>query len=80
MFGPKREVVTGDWRKLHIEELQDFYSSPVIIKVMNPKKIRWVGFVARLGYKRNSCKFSRGNPKERDCLEDISVVGRTVLK
>jgi hypothetical protein len=49
IFGPKRDDVTGEWRKLHNEELRGLYSSPSIIKIMKPRKMRWVGHVARLG-------------------------------
>jgi hypothetical protein len=50
-FGPKRDEVTGEWRKLHNEELRDLYSSPSIIRVMKTRRMRWAGYVARLGEK-----------------------------
>jgi hypothetical protein len=49
IFGPKRDKVTGGWRKLHNEELRDLYSSPSIIRVIKSRKIRWAGHVARMG-------------------------------
>jgi hypothetical protein len=49
IFGPKRDEVTGEWRKLHNEELCDLYSSPSIIRIIGSRKVRWVGHVARLG-------------------------------
>jgi hypothetical protein len=49
IFGPKRDDVTGDWRKLHNEELHNLYSSPSIIKVMNPTRVKWRGHVAQMG-------------------------------
>ena len=49
IFGPKREKVTGEWRKLHNEELNDFYYSPNIFWVIKPRRMRWVGHVARNG-------------------------------
>jgi hypothetical protein len=49
IFGPKRDEVTGGWRKLHNEELHDFYSSPNIIRVIKSRSMRWVGHVACMG-------------------------------
>jgi hypothetical protein len=43
MFGPKRDEVTGEWRKLHNEELHDLYSSPSIIRIIKAKRMRWAG-------------------------------------
>jgi hypothetical protein len=48
IFGPKREEVTGEWRKLHTEELNDLYSSPNICAVIS-RRIRWAGHVAHMG-------------------------------
>jgi hypothetical protein len=52
IFGPKRDEVTGGWRKLHNEELRDLYSLPSIIRIMKSRRLRWAGHVARLGEKR----------------------------
>jgi hypothetical protein len=52
--GPKRDEVTGEWRKLRNEELHDLYSSPSIIRIIKVRRIRWVGHVARMGEKRNA--------------------------
>jgi hypothetical protein len=49
IFGPKRDEVTGDWRKLHNEELHNLYSSPNIIRMIKSRRIRWAGHVARMG-------------------------------
>jgi hypothetical protein len=49
IFGPKRDGVTGGWRKLHNEELHDLYSSPNIIRNITSRTMRWVGHVARMG-------------------------------
>jgi hypothetical protein len=46
IFGPKRDEVTGEWRKLHNEELHDLYSSPSIIRIMKSRKMRWARYVA----------------------------------
>jgi hypothetical protein len=53
IFGPKRNEVTGDWRKLHNEELHNLYSSPNIIRMMKSRWVRWTGYVARMGEKNN---------------------------
>jgi hypothetical protein len=47
-FGPKRDEVTGEWRKLHNEELRDLYSSPSIIRIVKSRRMRWVWNVARM--------------------------------
>ena len=49
IFGPKRDEVTGEWRKLHNEELSVLYSSPSIVRVIKSKRMRWAGNVARMG-------------------------------
>jgi hypothetical protein len=48
IFGPKRVEVTGEWRKLHNEELSDLYSSPSIIRIIKSRRMRWEGQVARM--------------------------------
>jgi hypothetical protein len=48
IFGPKRDEVTGDWRKLHYEELHNVHSSPNIIRMIKSRRIRWAGHVARM--------------------------------
>jgi hypothetical protein len=49
IFGPKREEVTGSWRRLHNEELHNLYASPNLIRVIKSSRIRWVGHVASMG-------------------------------
>jgi len=49
VFGPKRDEVTGEWRKLHNEELNDLYCSPNIVRIMKSRIMRWVGHVGRVG-------------------------------
>jgi hypothetical protein len=71
IFGPKRDEVTGEWRKLHSGELHNLHSSPDIIRQIKPRRMRWAGHVARMGEK---CpRFWRETPKERDHLEDPVV-------
>ena len=52
IFGPRRDEVTGAWRKLHNEELNDLYSSPNIVRVIKWRIMRWVGHLARMGEER----------------------------
>jgi hypothetical protein len=52
VFGPKRVEATGEWRKLHNEELNDLYSLPNIVRVVKSRRMRWVGHVARMGEER----------------------------
>jgi hypothetical protein len=63
IFGPKKDEVTGRWRKLHNEELHDLYCSPRIIRIMKSRRMRWVGHVARMGEKRNAYRLLVGNPE-----------------
>jgi hypothetical protein len=49
IFGPKRDEVTGGWRKMHNEELRDLYSSPSIMIIIKSSRMRWAGHVARMG-------------------------------
>jgi hypothetical protein len=54
IFGPKRDEVIGEWRKLHSKELRDLYSSPSIIRIIKSRRMRWAGHVARKGDKRTA--------------------------
>jgi hypothetical protein len=65
IFGPKRDEVTGEWRKLHNEELQDFYSPPSIIRIIKLRRMRWAGHVARMGEKRNAYRLLVGKPERK---------------
>jgi hypothetical protein len=63
IFGPKRDDVTGGWRKLHNEELHNLYSSPNIIRMIKSKRMRWAGHVARMGETRNVYRILVGKPE-----------------
>ena len=52
IFGPRRDEVKGEWRRLHNEELNDLYSSPNIVRVIKSRRIRWAGHVAHMGEER----------------------------
>jgi hypothetical protein len=54
IFGPKRDEVTGEWRKLDNKELHDLYSWPSIIRIIKSRRMSWAGHVARMGEKRNA--------------------------
>jgi hypothetical protein len=66
IFGPKRDDVTGDWRKLHNEELHNLYSSPNIMRMIKSRRMRWAGHVARKEEKRNTCRILVESQKKRD--------------
>jgi hypothetical protein len=63
IFGPKRDEVTGGWRKLHNDELRHLYSLPSIIRMIKSRRMRWAGHVARMGEKRNSYRLLVGKPE-----------------
>jgi hypothetical protein len=62
VFGPKRDEVTGEWRKLHNEELNDLYSLPNIVRVVKSRRMRWAGHVARMGEDRGVHRVLVGKP------------------
>jgi hypothetical protein len=57
--------VTGEWRKLHNEELHDLYSSPSIIRIIKSRRMKWAGHEARMGEKRNAYRLLVGKPEEK---------------
>jgi hypothetical protein len=65
IFGPKRDEVTGEWRKLYNEELHDMYSSLSIIKIIKARRMGWTGHIARMGEKRNIYSLLVGKPEGR---------------
>jgi hypothetical protein len=60
VFGPKKDEVTGEWRKLHHEDLNDLYCSPTIVQVINSRRMRWVGHLAWIGEGRGVYRFFGG--------------------
>ena len=66
IFGPKRDEVTVEWRKLHNEELNDMYCSPNIVRAIKSRRMRWAGHVARIGAEgRRVQGFGGGDLRER---------------
>jgi hypothetical protein len=63
IFGPKRDEVTGEWRNLYNEELNDLYSSPNIVRVVKSRRMRWAGHVARIGEGRGVYGVLVGKPE-----------------
>jgi hypothetical protein len=63
IFGPKRDEVTGETRKLHSEELHNLYSSPDIIRQVKSRRMWWAGHVARMGEERKVYKVLVGKPE-----------------
>jgi len=61
----RREEVTGEWRKLHNEELNDLYSSPNVVRVIKSRRMRWAGHVARMGEERGVYRVLVGKPEGR---------------
>jgi len=62
VFGPKRDEVTGEWRKMHNEELNNLYS-PNIVRVVKSRRMRWAGYVARMGEDRDVHRLLVGKPE-----------------
>ena len=62
LFGPKRDEITGEWRKLYNEEINDLYSSPNIVRVIKSRIMRWAGHVARKGERRSVYRVLVGQP------------------
>jgi len=83
IFGPKRDEVTEEWRKIHNDKLNDLYSSPNIvrvIRVIKSRSMRWAGHVARIGVGDAYTGFWWGNLRGRGHLGDPGVDGRIILR
>ena len=80
VFGPKRDEVTGEWRKLHNEELNDLYSSPNIIWVIKLRRKRWAGHVACTGERRGAYSILVGKPEGKRPLGRPRYVWEDYIK
>jgi hypothetical protein len=69
IFGPKEDIVTAEWRKMHSEELHNLYSAPNIIKQIKSRRMRWVGHGARMGEERKVYKVFMGKHEGKRPLE-----------
>jgi hypothetical protein len=80
VFGPKRDEVTAEWRKLRNEELSDLYSLPSIVRVVKSRRMRWVGHVALMGERRGVRRVLVGKPEGKNQRGDPDVDGRIILR
>jgi len=80
VLGSKRDEVTGEWRKLHNEELMDLYSLPSIVRVVKSRRMRWTGHVARMGEGKGVHRVLVGKPEGKRQSGDLDVDGRIILR
>jgi len=80
VFGPKRDEVTGEWRKLHNEDFKDLYFLPNIVRVVKTRRMRWAGHVARMGVGRVVHRVLVGKPEGKSPLGRPDVDGRIILR
>jgi hypothetical protein len=80
IFGPKRNEVIGELRKLHNKELHDLYFSPTIVRVIKSRKMRWLRHVVRMGEKKGVYRVWVGKPKGKSHWGDPVVDGRLILR
>jgi len=79
IFGPRRDEVTGEWRRVHNEELNDWYTSPNIVRVIRSRRMRWAGHVARMDEERVCIGSWWRKRRERDHWGDLGVEGWIIL-
>jgi len=63
IYGPRGDELTGEWRRLHNEELNDLYSSPNIVRVIKSRRMRWAGYMERMGEERGVYRVLMGKPE-----------------
>jgi hypothetical protein len=78
--GPKRDEITGECKKLHNEELNNLYSSPNTDRVIKSRRMRWAGYVVRIGNRRGVHRVFVGNMKERDQGIDGRIMLRRIFR
>jgi len=79
IFGPRRDEVTGEWRRLHNEEINDLFTSPNIVWVIKSRRMRWVRHVACIGEERGCIGSWWRNRREGDHWGDLGVDGWIIL-
>jgi len=79
IFGPRRDEVKGEWRRLHNEKLNDLYSSPNIVRVIKSRRMRSAGHLARMGEERGAYRVLVGNLEGRNHWGDLGVDGWIIL-
>jgi hypothetical protein len=80
IFGPKRDEVKGEWKKLHNKERNDLYCSPNIVRLMKSRIMRWVGMWCVWQRRETSTGFWWENLRERDHCGDLGADGRIILR
>jgi len=79
IFGLKSDEVTGEWKRVHNEELNHLYPSPNFVRVIKSRRMRWAGHVARMGDERGCIGFWWGNRMEGDHWRDLGIDGWIIL-
>ena len=79
IFGTRRDEVTGEWRRLHNEELNELYSSPNIVRVIKSRRMRWAGHVTRMGEERGVYMVLVGKPEGKRHWGGLGVDGWIIL-
>jgi hypothetical protein len=80
IFEPKRDEVTGEWRKLHNKKHNDLCCSPIIVRVIESRRMRWAGHVARMGERRGVYRVLVGKPEGKRPLGNRGIGGRVTLR
>ena len=73
IFGPRRDEVTGEWWRLHNEELNDLYHSPNIVRMIKSRRMRWAGHVARMGEEKGLYRVLVGKPEGKGRMGDLGL-------
>ena len=80
MFGPKRDNITREWRKLYNEEFNDLYCSPNVIRVIKSRRMKWAGHVTHMGESVGVYRVLMGKPEGKSSLLDPGIDGRIILR
>jgi hypothetical protein len=80
VFGPKRDEVTGEWRRLHNKEIYDLYFPPNVMWVIKSRRIRWTERVVRMGDRIRVYSVWVGKPEERNYSDDLGIDDKIILR